>query len=98
LRGQTHVLHSAIVACIDGAPVWRHIAQPKLKMRPFSDAFLESYLEAIGDTALATVGCYQIENLGAQLFERIEGDQFSIMGMPLLPLLAWLRDRGAAPT
>lgn len=93
LRGKTHVLHSALVACIEGAPVWRHLARPKLTMRNFSDAFLEAYLDEIGETALQTVGCYQIEGRGAHLFERIEGDQYSIMGMPLLPLLGWLRDR-----
>ena len=97
LRGKTHILQSAIVACVEGAPVWRHLAQPRLRMRNFSDAFLDSYLDAIGDAAFETVGCYQIEGRGAQLFDRIEGDLFSIMGMPLLPLLQWLRDRGSLP-
>lgn len=98
LRGKTHVLQGAIVACIEGAPVWRHLAQPKLTMRDFSDAFLESYLDRIGEAAFESVGCYQLEGLGAQLFERIDGDYFSILGMPLLPLMGWLRDRGALPT
>jgi septum formation protein len=97
LRGRTHTLHSAIVACIGGGPVWRHIARPKLTMRPFSDAFLDAYLDDIGEDALTTVGCYKIEGRGAHLFEKIEGDQYTIMGMPLLPLLAWLRDRQALP-
>jgi septum formation protein len=97
LRGKTHILQSAIVACVEGAAVWRHLAQPRLRMRNFSDAFLDSYLDAIGDTAFESVGCYQIEGRGAQLFDRIEGDLFSIMGMPLLPLLQWLRDRGTLP-
>ena len=97
LRGKTHILQSAIVACVEGAPVWRHLAQPRLRMRNFSDAFLDSYLDAIGDAAFESVGCYQIEGRGAQLFDRIDGDLFSIMGMPLLPLLQWLRDRGTLP-
>ena len=95
LRGKTHVLHSAIVACIEGAPVWRHLSQPRLRMRNFSDAFLESYLDAIGSAAFEGVGCYQVEGRGSTLFDRIDGDHFSILGMPLLPLLQWLRDRGA---
>jgi septum formation protein len=94
LRGKTHILQTAIVACVEGAPVWRHLAQPKLRMRNFSDAFLDAYLAAIGDAALASVGAYQIEGMGAQLFDRIDGDHFSIIGLPLLPLLGWLRDRG----
>ncbi len=95
LRGKTHILQSAIVACVEGAPVWRHLSQPKLRVRNFSDAFLESYLDDIGDAAFEGVGCYQIEGRGAQLFDRIEGDHFSILGMPLLPLMQWLRDRGS---
>jgi septum formation protein len=95
LRGKAHILQSAIVACVEGAPVWRHLAQPRLRMRNFSDIFLESYLDAIGEAAFESVGCYQIEGRGAQLFDRIDGDLFSIMGMPLLPLLQWLRDRGS---
>ncbi len=98
LRGRTHILQSAIVACIDGAPVWRHLAQPRLRVRNFSDAFLEDYLDAIGDAAFESVGCYQVEGRGALLFDRIEGDYFSILGMPLLPLLQWLRDRGVLAT
>ncbi len=95
LRGKTHILQGAIVACIEGAAVWRHLAQPRLRMRNFSDEFLERYLDAIGDAAFESVGCYQLEGLGAQLFDRIDGDYFSILGMPLLPLMQWLRDRGA---
>jgi len=95
LRGKTHILQGAIVACIDGAPVWRHLAQPRLRMRNFSDGFLENYLDAIGDDAFESVGCYQLEGRGSQLFDRIDGDYFSILGMPLLPLMQWLRDRGS---
>lgn len=98
LRGRTHVLQSAIVACVEGAPVWRHLSQPRLRMRTFSDQFLETYLDAIGERAFESVGCYQVEGRGAQLFERIEGDHFSILGMPLLPLMQWLRDRGTIPS
>jgi septum formation protein len=97
LRGKTHILQGAIVACIDGAPVWRHLAQPRLRVRNFSDQFLEDYLDHIDEAAFESVGCYQIEGRGATLFDRIEGDYFSILGMPLLPLLQWLRDRGVVP-
>jgi septum formation protein len=97
LRGKTHTLQTAIVACVEGAAVWRHLAQPRLRMRNFSDSFLDHYLDAIGPAASEGVGCYQIEGRGAQLFDRIDGDVFSIMGMPLLPLLQWLRDRGTLP-
>lgn len=97
LRGKTHILQSAIVACVDGAPVWRHLSQPRLRVRNFSDAFLEDYLDAIGDAAFESVGCYQVEGRGAALFDSIEGDYFSILGMPLLPLMRWLRDRGTIP-
>ena len=97
LRGKTHILQSAIVACVEGAPVWRHLSQPRLRVRNFSDAFLEDYLDDIGDAAFEGVGCYQVEGRGALLFDRIEGDYFSILGMPLLPLLQWLRDRGTIP-
>lgn len=97
LRGKTHILQTAIVACVEGAPVWRHLAQPRLRMRAFSEAFLDAYLAEVGDAALASVGAYQIEGRGAQLFDRIDGDHFSIVGLPLLPLLAWLRDRGTLP-
>jgi septum formation protein len=98
LRGKTHVLQSAIVACVEGAAVWRHLSQPRLRMRAFSDSFLETYLDAIGERAFESVGCYQVEGRGAQLVERIEGDHFSILGMPLLPLMQWLRDRGTIPS
>jgi len=97
LRGKTHILQTAIVACVEGAPVWRHLAQPRLRMRNFSDAFLESYLDQTLPDILTSVGGYQLEGRGSQLFERIEGDYFSILGLPLLPLLQWLRDRGSIP-
>lgn len=98
LRGKTHILQTALVACIQGAPVWRHLSQPRLRMRNFSDQFLDDYLDAIGPAAFDSVGAYQIEGRGAQLFDRIDGDYFSILGLPLLPLLQWLRDRGTIPS
>lgn len=92
LRGQTHHLICAAVVAHEGAVIWRHIETPRLTMRAFSDAFLDSYLEAAGDAALASVGAYQLEGLGVQLFSRIEGDYFSILGLPLVQLLAFLRE------
>lgn len=97
LSGQTHTLETAIVVCEDGRPVWRHLARPKLTMRPLSADFIEGYISACGERLLSTVGAYQLEGLGAQLFTRIEGDYFSILGLPLLPLLDYLRIRKVLP-
>ncbi len=94
LRGKTHELVTAAVVAKDGAIIWRHIDTPKLKMRAFSDEFLADYLERAGPDVLRSVGAYQLEGLGAQLFERVEGDYFSVLGLPLLPLLAFLREHG----
>ena len=94
LRGQRHSLHSAAVAMRDGARLWHHVGRADLAMRQFSDSFLDSYLAAAGAAATASVGAYQLEGLGAQLFERIEGDYFTILGLPLLPLLDFLRGQG----
>ena len=96
LRGQTHELITAAVVAREGAIIWRHIDTPKLKMRAFSDAFLDDYMARAGEHVLRSVGAYQLEGLGAQLFERVEGDYFSVLGLPLLPLLAFLREHGIA--
>jgi septum formation protein len=93
MRGASHELLSAAVIYEGGAPVWRHIGAARLTMRPFSDTFLDAYLDAEGDAVLSTVGGYRIEERGAQLFSRVGGDYFSILGMPLLEMLGFLRAR-----
>ena len=97
LSGQAHTLETAIAIAEDGQLVWRHLARPKMTMRHLSDTFIEAYVETCGDALLTTVGAYQLEGPGAQLFSRIEGDYFSILGLPLLPLLDYLRTRGVLP-
>ncbi len=94
LRGKTHVLQGAVCVAQDGAVLWRHVEASRLVMRDFSDAFLDSYLAQAGEGTLASVGAYQLEGLGVQLFAKIEGDYFAILGLPLLPLLAFLREHG----
>ena len=94
LSGQTHILETAIVVAEGSQIVWRHLARPALTMRPLSEAFIESYLAEVGEAVLQTVGGYQLEGLGSQLFSAIDGDYFSILGLPLLPLLDYLRIRG----
>jgi septum formation protein len=98
LSGKSHTLETAIVVCEDGRPVWRHLARPKLTMRTLSPEFIEDYTARCGSALLTTVGAYQLEGLGAQLFTRIEGDYFSILGLPLLPLLDYLRTRKVLTT
>lgn len=95
LRGKTHKLHAAVVVAQDGAPIWREVVTAALTMRDFSDSFLEAYLAEEGDQALGSVGCYRLEGPGAQLFSKIEGDYFSILGLPLMGLLDLLRRHGA---
>lgn len=94
LRGREHRLHSAVVLAQAGEAVWREAPTAVLKVRTFSDAWLDGYLAQIGDDVLESVGAYQLEGLGVQLFECIEGDWFTILGLPMLNLLEALRDRG----
>jgi septum formation protein len=94
LRGRTHELHTALALLREGAVVFEHREVARLTMRAFSDAFLEDYLEVMGSAVTTSVGAYQLEKAGIQLFERIEGDHFVILGLPLLPLLQYLRQSG----
>jgi septum formation protein len=95
LRGRTHTLHSAVAAAKGGEVVWTHIASAHLTMRVFSDAFLEDYLARHGDKVRSSLGGYWFEAEGAQMFDAVDGDYFTILGMPLLPLLGFLREAGA---
>ncbi|MAI91021.1 Maf family nucleotide pyrophosphatase [Ponticaulis sp.] len=92
--GKTHYLECAAVISQNGEAVWRYLARPKLTMRELSDSFINEYLDQIGEAAYESVGAYQLEGLGVQLFSEIEGDYFSILGVPLLQILTYLRDRG----
>jgi septum formation protein len=94
LRGKPHQLHSAVVVAHGGAVVWRETQSATLRMRDFSDDFLEDYLAAEGAAALGSVGCYRLEGMGLQLFSKIEGDYFTILGLPMMGLLDLLRRRG----
>jgi septum formation protein len=94
LRGKTHVLHSALAVARDGEIVFEHHEEARLTMRTFSDGFLERYLDAAGAAVTASVGAYQVEGSGIHLFERIAGSHFTILGLPLLPLLDFLRREG----
>jgi septum formation protein len=97
LRGQTHELATAAVVIRDGVRIWHHAETPRLTMRPFTDAFIDEYLTREGVDILSSVGAYRLEGLGAQLFSRIEGDFFSILGLPLLALLDFLRLHRVVP-
>ena len=94
LRGRTHELHSALALVRDGNVLFQCVETARLAMRDLSDRFLEDYLDMAGDLALSSVGAYQLESIGVHLFEHIEGDYFTILGLPLLPLLAYLRGAG----
>ena len=94
LRGKSHTLHTSVALATNGATVWAETHTATLTMRKLSPEFIGRYLAAAGEEVLNSVGAYQIESLGIQLFDRIEGDYFTILGLPLLPLLAALRREG----
>ena len=94
LRGRAHNLATAACICRDGERIWHHVETPKLTMRDFSDGFLDNYLEDAGEGILSSVGAYRLEGNGVQLFARIEGSHFTILGLPLLALLDVLRANG----
>lgn len=94
LRGKTHELVTAAAVIRDGVSIWQHVDRARLTMRDFSDGFIDDYLDRVGEDACRSVGAYQLEGLGAQLFSRIDGDFFTILGLPLLPLLDYLRGHG----
>jgi septum formation protein len=98
LRGHTHRLLSAMVVYQGGQPLWRHVGVARLTMRPVSDAWLTGYLGRNAADLMDSVGGYKLESEGVQLFSQIEGDYFTILGLPLLPLLSWLAQRGDIPS
>jgi septum formation protein len=95
LSGKTHRLYSAITLIREGRVLFEHVDTEELTMRRLSDAFIDSYLDAAGERAQQSIGGYQVENVGIHLFERISGDYYAILGLPLLPLLDFLRREGA---
>lgn len=95
LRGKVHKLHSAVVVARDGRPIWRVVETARLSVRPFSDAWLDGYLERNAPDVLSSVGCYFLEGEGVQMFDRIDGDYFSILGLPIVGLFDFLRLHGA---
>ncbi len=97
LRGRRHRLVTAAVAFRGGFRVWHHVDAARLWVRGFTDGFLDAYLAAAGPKILGCVGAYQLEGLGAQLMARVEGDHFTVQGLPLLPVLGFLRDQGLLP-
>lgn len=98
LRGKTHKLLSALVIYENAEPVWRFVGEARLTMHQFSDAYLDDYVTRNWDSIRHSVGCYKVEEEGVRLFSAITGDHFTILGLPLLPLLAWLGNRGMIAT
>lgn len=98
LSGREHRLVTSAVLVRDEQRIWHHTAVARLSVRPLSAEFLDSYLEAIGDLAMSSVGCYQVEGLGLQLFDRIEGDFYAIVGLPMVEVLGQLRTLGELPS
>ena len=94
LRGRPHELMTAMVCWRGGQRVWQHLARPRLTMRDFSEEFLDAYLAAEGEAVLGSVGAYRLEGIGVQLFDAVEGEHSAILGLPLLPLLGFLRQHG----
>jgi len=97
LSGRTHELQTGLAGARNGAVLWRHLDTAHLTMRDITPTFVDDYLAAVGSDALGTVGAYSVEGRGIQLFERIEGSHFTILGLTMIPLLRWLRDSGALP-
>lgn len=97
MRGRTHRLSSAISIARDGKDAWSHVSVADMTFRDFTDAFLDIYMERAGSNVLLTVGAYSYEGLGQQLFEKVEGDFFTVIGLPMLPLLGALRNLGIIP-
>lgn len=97
LRGRAHTLVTAVLCQRGGQRIWQHLAKPRLVMRDFSETFLDQYLAQEGEILTTTVGAYRIEGLGLQLFDRIEGEHSEIVGLPMLPLLGFLRQHGMLP-
>ncbi len=95
MRGQVHNLLGAVVICENGQAVWRHMSKTSLTVRMFSESFIDRYLALEGEAVLQSVGGYRFEGRGAQLFSKVDGDFFSILGLSLLPVLDYLRERGA---
>lgn len=97
LSGRDHHILTGVVICQGGQRIWHHLEKATLSVRPLSETFIDDYLDRLGDSVLSSVGAYQLEGLGAQIFSKIQGDYFTILGLPLLPLLTFLRDRKVLP-